>query len=282
MDPEKKLIYSIIEGFIKDDRSIKEARGSLTKALGIREREVVSLTGAGGKTTLMFRLAHDLLDEGKRIVTTTTTKILEPTPSESPYIFLDSSEEKIKGFVYSCINQYRHITIAQEKLGSGKLRGISKEAIDDLWSLSIIDHIIIEADGSARRPIKAPREGEPVIPSNTTLVVGILGLDGLGRELNDENVFQAERVSQITGISMGERITEEAMAILFTHPEGIFKGAPSSARLIAFINKLDILNGMSSGSNVAERILHRRHPKIERIVLGQVNLNPPVLRVVFS
>ncbi len=282
MDPEQKLIYSIVEGFIKESRSEEETKSSLVKALGIGEREVVSLTGAGGKTTLMFRLAHDLLGEGKRVITTTTTKILEPTPEESPHLFLDTSEEKIKDFVYRQIDQYRHITIAKERLESGKLKGVSPGLIEELWSLPIIDEMIIEADGSARRPIKAPREGEPVIPSNTTIVVAILGLDGLGKELNDENVFQAERVSKITGIPKGERITEEAMAILFTHPYGIFKGAPSSARLIAFINKSDIRDGISSGLRVAERILHRKHPQIERIVLGQVKLVPPILRVIFS
>ena len=67
------------------------------------------------------------------------------------------------------------------------------------------------------------------------------------RELNEENVFQPERVSKITGIPIGERLTDEAMAILMTHPEGIFKGASSLSRVVAFLNKVDIPNGMSQG-----------------------------------
>ena len=101
------------------------------------------------------------------------------------------------------LDQYRHITIARERLGSGKLKGVSPNLVNELWSSNRIDIIIIEADGAAGRPVKAPRESEPVIPTRTTLVVAILGVDGVGKELNEENVFQPERVSKITGIPAG-------------------------------------------------------------------------------
>jgi len=143
MDLEQKKNYSFVEGFIKDKRGEEEAEFLLSKALGLGEREVVSLTGAGGKTTLMFRLAHDLQIEGKKVVTTTTTKILEPSLEESQYLFLDSSEEKIKEFISKHIDKYRHITVAYEKLESGKLKGLSSRFIEDLWRLSKIDYLVI-------------------------------------------------------------------------------------------------------------------------------------------
>ena len=37
--------------------------------------DVVSFVGGGGKTTTMFRLAYELAQQGKRVVTTTTTHI---------------------------------------------------------------------------------------------------------------------------------------------------------------------------------------------------------------
>ena len=40
--------------------------GFLTEALGIKAKEVISLVGAGGKTTLMFRLARELSLRGKK------------------------------------------------------------------------------------------------------------------------------------------------------------------------------------------------------------------------
>jgi probable selenium-dependent hydroxylase accessory protein YqeC len=281
MDPDQKAIYSIIEKFVKKTQKEEGPVGFLTEALGIKAREVISLVGAGGKTTLMFRLAKELFLNGKKVVTTTTTKILEPTPGETNFLFIDPDEEKIKDFVWRHLDQYHHITVALERLGSGKLKGVSPNLVNGLWSSHGIDTIIIEADGAAGRPVKAPRENEPVIPTSTTLVVAILGVDGMERELNEENVFQTERISKITGIPIRERLTDEAMAILMTHPEGIFKGAPSSSRVIAFLNKVDSPNGVVKAKSIGQKIFEKKHRQIERIVLGQLKNEPPVAEVIF-
>jgi len=111
--------------------------------------------------------------------------------------------------------------------------------------------------------------------------VAMLGMDGVEMELNKENVFQAERVSKITGIPIGGKITEEAIAVLMTHPEGIFKGAPSSSRVIAFLNKVDIPNGVTKSKRVAQKILEKKHPQIEKVVLGQLKSEPPVFEEIF-
>jgi probable selenium-dependent hydroxylase accessory protein YqeC len=281
MDPNQKVIRSLIERFVRRTPREEKTVGFLTKALGIQTKEVISLVGAGGKTTLMFRLAKELVLSGKKVVTTTTTKIFEPTVEETNFLFIDPDEGKIKDFVRYHLDQYHHITVAQGRIGSRKLKGISPNLVKELWSLHGMDTIMVEADGAAGRTIKAPREGEPVFPSNTTLVVAILGVDGMEMELNEENVFQPERVSKMTGIPMGGRMKGEAMALLVTHPEGIFKGAPSSSRVVVFLNKVDILRGMEKGKDISQRIFEKKHPQIERIVLGQLKKEPPVAEVIF-
>jgi probable selenium-dependent hydroxylase accessory protein YqeC len=281
MDPNQKVIYSIVEKFVKGSKKTRGGPRSLIESLNLSEREMISLVGAGGKTTLMFRLARELFLEGKKVVTTTTTKILEPASGETAFLFIHPNEDKIREFVLTRLDQYHHITLARERHESGKLIGVSSGLVNDLWNSREIDTIIVEADGAAGRPVKAPREKEPVIPSNTTLVVAILGVDGAGMELNVENVFQAERVSKMTGIPMGEKITDEAMAVLMTHSDGVFKGAPSSSKVIPFLNKVDIPNGITRGKGIAQKILERRHPKIERVVLGQLKKDPPVAEVIF-
>jgi probable selenium-dependent hydroxylase accessory protein YqeC len=256
-------------------------KGSLSEALGLKTREMISLTGAGGKTTLMFRLARELFLEGKKVITTTTTKILEPSEDESLHLFVSEDEEKVKEFVDRHLDEYGHITLAKERIGRGKLRGISPELADSLWNLYDIDVLIIEADGASGRPVKAPREGEPVIPSNTTLVVAVLGLDGVEKELNDQNVFQASRVSKLTGIPEDEKMTEEGMALLTTHPEGLFKGAPNSSRLAAFLNKVDIPDGVAKAKKITRNIFEKKDVKIDRVILGQLKSEPPVVEVIF-
>ncbi len=282
MDPNQKFITSLIERFARRTQKEEGPAGFLIEALGIQARGVISLVGAGGKTTLMFRLAKELLFSGRKVVTTTTTKILEPTSGETDSLFIDPDEEKIKDFVRRHLDQSRHITVARERLERGKLKGISPGLVNELWSSHEIDTIIIEADGAAGRPIKAPRENEPVIPTSTTLVVAILGVDGIERELNEENVFQPVRVSKMTGIPIGEKLTDEAMAILMTHPEGLLKGTPSSSRVVSFLNKVDIPNGVVKARGVAQKILEKKHRQIERVVLGQLKNKQPVAEVIFS
>jgi len=274
MDPQQKLIHSIVE---------KSVRGTtiLTESLGLGRREVISLAGAGGKTTLMFRLAKELSLKGKKVITTTTTKILEPSSGETVSLFIHTDEGEIKQFIDKHLDEYRHITIARERLESGKLKGVSSDLVNDLWSTNEIDYIIVEADGAAGRPIKAPQEGEPVIPSSTTTVVAILGVDGVGTEMTEENVFRAGRVSRLTGIPIGERVTEEAIAVLMTHPEGIFKGAPSLSKVVGFLNKVDIPDGVTKAKRIAQKIFQKRHPQIGRVVLGQLKSESPVVGVMF-
>jgi len=259
----------------------KNNKGLLAEALEIGEKEIISIVGAGGKTTLMFRLAKELVIQGRNVLTTTTTKILEPSSNETSFVLIDQNEEKIKNFILENIDDYHHITICSERLPFGKLKGISPDLVDDLSECRNVDAIILEADGAARRPIKAPRETEPVIPSRTTMVIAILGIDGVGARLTDENVFQAERVSNLTGIPIGENLTEEAISILMTHPEGVFKGRPLSSRAIAFLNKVDIYDGLIKARKVAMGIIHSKATFIERIVFGQLKHEPPVIEVVF-
>lgn len=252
---------------------------SITEALGLKTREMISLTGAGGKTTLMFRLARELFLQGKKVITTTTTKILEPPQEETPHLFVSSEEEMIRDFLGRHLDQFGHLTLAGERLGSGKLRGLPPGLLDHLWNSFRMNAMIIEADGAAGRPVKAPREGEPVIPSCTTLVTAILGLDGVGVPLTDEHVFQAGRISQMTGIPEGEEMTEEGMAVLMTHPEGLFKGAPDSSRLAVFLNKVDVREGLTKAMAIGRMIFETKTVAIERVVLGQLRNEPPVIRV---
>jgi probable selenium-dependent hydroxylase accessory protein YqeC len=282
VDTDLKSISSLVEKLTAGAEEKGDGGVTLIEALALKEREVVSLVGSGGKTTLMFRLAKDLLRKGRNVVTTTTTKILEPSREESSTLCVDSDEARLKEFVCDRIGRDHHITIAGERIGMGKLKGISPDLVTELSALPRIDYILVEADGASGRPVKAPREKEPVIPSCTTLVVAIAGMDGIGAELTEENAFQPERISRLTGIPMGGRLTDEAMVVLMTHPEGVWKGTPPSSRVIAFLNKVDVPGGVIHGRKVAQGILKRRGDSIDRVVLGQLKKAPPVVEVLIA
>jgi len=165
-------------------------------------------------------------------------------------------------------------------LSGKKVKGVSPELIDALGTLDGVDCIIVEADGAARLPLKAPGEHEPVITSKTSLVVVVLGIDSIGVELSEDHVFRPHIFSELTGLPMREKVTVEAIAELIIHPRGMAKGTPSHSTIIPFLNKVDIPEGLEKGKALAMRILEKGHPQINRVVLGHAISEKPVVAVV--
>ncbi len=263
----------------------------LKEALGIRPREVICLVGGGGKTTLMFALAKELASGGTAcqslvrqagscVITTTTTKIFEPSSSETERLILNNDEDLLLEQLLQEVDKYRHITIAREKLPSGKLSGITPEMAIRLAEISRVSHIIIEADGAAHHSLKAPNETEPVIPANTTLVIAVAGIDALGGRLEEETVFRADIAVKLLRVPLGIVVSAGLMADLLTHASGIAKGSPDTARIVPFINKVDLNGGLVGARQVAQEILARANPRIRTVLLGQAQCPDPVVEIV--
>ena len=142
----------------------------LRQALMLEGQGVISLVGAGGKTSLMFKLAHEISEAGDSVLTTTTTKILNPTPRESSNLIVSDSVDSIIHNAAELLNNNQlHVTVAASRvLPENKLIGLQPEVIDTLAQTKLFRWIIAEADGAARKPLKAPADHEPVIPGSTT------------------------------------------------------------------------------------------------------------------
>lgn len=253
---------------------------SFREAFGIRRGEVIGLVGGGGKTSLMFALARELAAEGGLVVTTATTKMLEPLPSQTQAVHLEADEEEMMQWLSREASNRRHVTLAREKLASGKLTGISPESVAKVAALRQVSCVIVEADGAAHKSLKAPNATEPVIPANTSLVIPVVGIDALGCRLTAEDVFRPEIVSAVLGLPLGEVISAESIATLVTSEEGLAKGSPAGARIVPFINKVDLDDGLSKARQLAASILANRHPRISRVVLGQAAAPEPALAVI--
>ncbi len=249
--------------------SATETYKTFTKALALQQKEVISLVGGGGKTTLMFALASELVSAGKVVVTTTTTKILEPLPGQTEWLLISQDEaEMLERVRHEAA--FTHITVAREKLASGKLIGVSPEFVDALARIERIDYVIVEADGAAHRSLKAPNATEPVIPVSTSLVIPVVGIDALNCPLTGENVFRPEIASALLGVPIGSTISAQSIAVLVTHPNGLAKGSPPGTRIVPFINKMDLCRDCSPALDIADRILAAGQ-RINRVVLGQAS-----------
>jgi probable selenium-dependent hydroxylase accessory protein YqeC len=175
------------------------------------------------------------------------------------------------------LKKHRHITAAaSESTEAGKLTGLAAEALDRLRASRVFDWIIVEADGAAGRPLKAPAAHEPVIPSATDWLVGMVGLSAIGKPLSDPWVFRKELFSSLSGLALGATVTAEAVAALLVHEQGVLKGAPRQCRCLAFLNQADTVDGKVAGFKVAQLIKRCGIPRIQRVIIGQVLGEPPV------
>ena len=190
-------------------------------------KEMLSFVGAGGKTTTIFALAKELKNLGKKVLISTTTAIYDPE-QVFDYYFLGDIEKDFQA-------REGTITIFAERLEAGKLRGVAREKLDDIYRSNIFDFILIEGDGSKEKSIKAPREGEPIIPDLSTKTIGIIGLDSLGQEINENNVHRSELFLNIVGKNKGEKIEGKDIVRLVSDPKGLFKS--SRGDKILLLNK---------------------------------------------
>ncbi len=233
-----------------------ERHPSLAEALGLERGEVVSLVGGGGKTTLMFSLARELGERGFRVITTTTTKIFKPHPWQSQRVILEDDEGKLLQRVEGALSEDRHVTVAAGELPSeGKLLGVGEGTVKRLAERA--DYVIVEADGSKGRPLKAPASHEPVVPGNTTTFVIVVGVEAIGKPLTGEWVFRPEIASSVTGLQQGEGLTPEAVAQLVLHPEGLMKGRPERAKVVLFINKVEERRGLQAARELSKAVRRR-------------------------
>lgn len=216
----------------------------------LKENELICFVGAGGKTTSLFMLAKELKVCKKRVLVTTTTAIYSPDERDCDQVILRAdSSDVMKKRSDPCI-----CILGREVTAENKLLGVDKEYVTNLFMEAVFDYILVEADGSRQRPIKAPSDHEPVIPNGTTKVVGVIGMDAIGRQICSDSVHRSEHFCRLTGRCMGDRIDEEMVAKLILAPEGLFKSVPDGSRTYVLFNKADNRERKKSAVRIVESL----------------------------
>ncbi len=172
-------------------RQCFEAAPTILTALGFTEWKrlprVISLVGAGGKTSTMYDLAEELAGQGARVLITTSTHIAKPVQYEM------AVTEKLEELdLEGLLRGKQRVILAAGKQDEApgcewKLtmpEDLGEEAVMEKL-LSWFDVILIEADGSKRLPMKIPSETEPVLIPQTNLVIACMGLTAGNQPFGD-------------------------------------------------------------------------------------------------
>ncbi len=128
-----------------------------------------------------------------------------------------------------------------------------------------IDWVIVEADGSRMRPVKAPADHEPVIPNGTGVLVCVVGIDALSGPIHAV-AHRPELVCAVVGLSADQTLSPEALATLLTSRRGGLKDAPAAARVAVLINKVESPEQREAALAVSRSAL--QDPRVERVAIG--------------
>lgn len=203
------------------------------------QKHIVSIVGAGGKTSLMYALCTKAAEMGFKAVATTSTHIFVPDKEHIAKEISDLDRLWKKG---------KYAAIGREEVGkngkkTGKWIGLEEETFQKVCQKA--DFVFVEGDGAKNMPCKVPSQKEPVIVPESDFVIMVMGIDTLNRPLS-EVCFRKELARQYFDLLPEHKMTIEDMAMLLTSGQGTKKGIENREYLI-FINKCDTEDEIRDG-----------------------------------
>lgn len=207
-----------------------------SSALGIGPDDAVAVVGCGGKTALANRLAAE--NRHLPVLFSTTTRIIMPAGGIVDHRLTPGADAEALA---------PGVNLACEPATDGKLCGF---AADDLARLRPPGGlIVIEADGSRGLPLKGWAEYEPVIPSFTTVTVGVCVLWPLGRAFSKEIAHRPELFRKTAAIADGENVAIAHLAAMIGE---MFRKAVG--KKILYINQVETPEREQQAALLAERL----------------------------
>ena len=215
---------------------------------------ISAFIGSGGKTSLIAACAEELAQKEKKVIVTTTTHIY-PFPG-MPLILTDGSgparenlSETLEKCPCVCIG-------SPSKDGKLTAPDIPPEELR-----AMADHVLIEADGAARRPLKAHNQTEPVIPEGTGSIICVFGLSGFGHPIGEavhrsglfldllKKEYPSLTETDLAAPAMAARVFEKEASRLFTDKK--------SGAGVIFLNQADLPGAVSKADDFVSSLVNK-------------------------
>ncbi len=208
----------------------------------------ICFVGSGGKTTALFQLARQFKE--KLVLVTATTHMGEWQTRLANHHIIAQDPQKIQ-------LPETGIVLITGEIKDNRTLPVTPDILYWLHEKSkkTSSPLLIEADGSRQKPLKAHAEHEPPIPEFTDLVICVAGLSGLHQALDEEHVHRAEMFSSVTGLSYGNPITPQHIANYLIHPQGGLKNIPPNARRITLLNQADSPELQAAAGSIIKDLL---------------------------
>jgi probable selenium-dependent hydroxylase accessory protein YqeC len=222
----------------------------LHAALGISSGDVAAFVGAGGKSGAILAVSGELAQEGMKVLVAPTTKMLASEADSIGSLVTSEDAGDLLAKTERAFSDAPAVVVGSGMLSKNRIGGVDPDWVGELAKLA--DVVLIEADGSRRRPIKGTAAHEPAIPDAVTLLVAVANVHALGTPVDEEHVHRPEIFSDLTGIGHGQSITPRAIAIALSR--GSLARVPQGARTAALITGVEPGRSMSDASVITREL----------------------------
>lgn len=218
----------------------------IVNLLKIRKKSILSVTGAGGKTSLMYTLAESLSERGEVLITT-TTKISADIPKN----ILNNANIRVFAVLDMKENKYKNP-------GYDKIEALVEN----------YDYTIIEADGSKGLPLKGYYENEPCVVSFATTNIAVVSIRDMGLHPENIEILRKSEFINMSKAAVDRPITDTEMARWIEHPKGMFKD--SKGERILFFNQIESEDDEEKVRKVISSLSGSFKAGLSRIIAGSI------------
>jgi molybdenum cofactor cytidylyltransferase len=246
----------------------------LRQAFNIVPGDVVSFIGAGGKTSTLVALGHELAEAGWRVLATTTAHL---DPDQMTLMPAVVSVGRGARAISAALEERRFVFVRDDRSSEGSA-ALSPSAISWLLDSVDADVLLIEADGAQGLPFKAPLAHEPMIPPETTLAIPIVSLSVLGKPLNEAHVYNSKAMIERYGFYQDSPVKSPWVAQVLRDEELGLRGVPSKARVMVWLNGSPPTGYFRARARLIARLI-LRSPRIYGVAIGSARGSDPVQEV---
>lgn len=229
---------------------------ALTLARQLNERYdlsrfgVISITGGGGKTSLLYSLGR-FFSQNERVLVTSTAKMFPPNEGQCD-LFISGSAALLADKAQALKTQVL-VMAMKDKIGE-KLDGYNAYDIDTICEAECFDKIIIEADGSRGVSFKIYEKWEPPVPKQTECQIVVLGADALLYPVSLSTVFRLDDLTRKYGVQKGEIMSMTNIAAILSSKNEYLKNSPDAAYKILLVNKGELFSDSCSREEIVSTL----------------------------
>lgn len=232
----------------------------LIDALAAR-RGIVCVVGAGGKKSIMARLAAA---HPGRVGLTATTRI-PPLPEGVGDVRLALGPHDTEATVAAAARDCRVVVFTGPATAADRLEGLAPELVAAIHQTARFDLTLVKADGARMRLIKAPGPGEPRLVPGAATILLVVSARAVGRPLDDRVAHRPERIAALTGAGLGTAIEPIHVGrLLVSLAATMARIAP--ARIVPVVNMADDTALAGAARAIAIAALRDR-PVFDRVVV---------------